>query len=69
MKIKKYLKNNMKKYIGYFLLTAFLFFSFYVGDFYLELSELQPFWMFVFWLVAVFISSEIIDYALGEYIS
>jgi len=43
----------------YVILTILLFVSFFIGDNYFNLSDLDRIEMFIFWLIALFISDKI----------
>lgn len=55
-------KNKLlREIIHYVVLTIFLFFFYYVGDFYFNITEQNIFFMFTYWLIALFISDKIIQ--------
>ena len=68
MKKKKFLKifDYRPKYLGHlFLIVSLLFFGFYVGDKYLNLSEISPISQFIFWFIVLYFSDSISEYILG----
>lgn len=64
MRIKTIFDNKLEVYFHYLILTAFLFFAFYVGDYFLDIGNIAPFWMFVYWFAVITFSDQIIKYVL-----
>jgi hypothetical protein len=49
----------------YVLLVGAMFVGFYFGEAYLNLSQLNPFQMFIFWYIIVSISDQLIHFFIG----
>mgnify|MGYP001582722080 CR=1 FL=1 len=67
MKLKYIFDKKIETYIHYLILTAFLFFAFYLGDYFLSLSDISPVLMFIYWFVVVSFSDQIIKFSLNQY--
>lgn len=57
--------KDWKLQFHYVLLTAFLFFAFYIGDHFFDLSTRSPIFMFIFWLISLALSDQLIHFVLG----
>lgn len=60
MKFKNYI--NKKLLLNSLILTLFLFFLYYLGDFFFNLGNRGVIFLFIFWFLAITFSNSIIKY-------
>jgi hypothetical protein len=50
----------------YVMLTAGLFFAYFLGDKFIDLTNLSPIKMFIFWLISIALIDQFIHFVIGR---